>query len=294
MISRNLLSEFLGSASKVLSPCNDSEIHVALCHGQGGSSSSDVQQWRQSWTAAQIAAEHGLLLRNVAPFTPQYAVSSHRGVDRPFPVGEKPELYIFDNPGNCQEKKAVEEKLQLCCRHELHIVMPSYVDSSSTLPLPSTSDDNKIKQINEIIHGDFILNLAKSIVSNGVRVEVPARRLVSPLEFQNSSTSIIDIENENLKSGDWNADNSCSIVMVYVIVYAGERTPLTRDMANDYRSRLESNITSLSTTAEFKNIMTLRQNRKGRPVSRPFPYPTLKPEQLHWYNIDQNLAANKS
>lgn len=61
-----LLSAFLKSASQVLSPQNG-EIHVALCQGQGGGTASTLKEWRQSWTASQFAAEHGLLLRSVVP-----------------------------------------------------------------------------------------------------------------------------------------------------------------------------------------------------------------------------------
>ena len=41
------------------------------------------------------AAEHGLLLKKVIPFEAKYNLSSHRGVDRGFKIGESPKLYIF-------------------------------------------------------------------------------------------------------------------------------------------------------------------------------------------------------
>ena len=63
LIYRELLSEFLRSASNILS--KRGEIHVALCEGQGGASAKTMEEWRGSWTAATYAANCGLLLMDV-------------------------------------------------------------------------------------------------------------------------------------------------------------------------------------------------------------------------------------
>lgn len=41
---------------------------MALCQGQGGATASTAEEWKQSWTAALYAAEHGLLLLDVEPY----------------------------------------------------------------------------------------------------------------------------------------------------------------------------------------------------------------------------------
>ena len=56
-------------------------------------------------------------------------------------------------------------------------------------------------------------------------------------------------------------------MIVFFIVYCGESQQLTRAMADSYRDRLEY---------ELSKHLELRENRKGRMVSRPFPYPLLQ------------------
>ena len=62
---RALLSNFLCSASRVVSPLG--EIHVALCDGHGGSYAPSIHEWKQSWMATSYASEHNLLLLDVSP-----------------------------------------------------------------------------------------------------------------------------------------------------------------------------------------------------------------------------------
>ena len=76
---------------------------------------------------------------------------------------------------------------------------------------------------------------------DSIRVEVPIRRVLSPpggLEM-----------------------------IVFLICYCGEQLQLTRAEADSYRDTLE---------AKISQHVTLRENRKGRLVSRPFPYPLLQ------------------
>jgi hypothetical protein len=56
-------------------------------------------------------------------------------------------------------------------------------------------------------------------------------------------------------------------MIVFLICYCGEQLQLTRAAADSYRDTLE---------AKISKHVTLRENRKGRLVSRPFPYPLLQ------------------
>ena len=123
--NRELVDNFLKSASKVLK--RDGKIFIAFCDGQGGMPSESLEKWRQSWMPAMYAASYGLMLRKIDPYDPQYFLSSHRGVDRPFNVGKHPQKYIFSFPNG----KSVSQDLQLSCRHELRIVLDPMKFSTS-------------------------------------------------------------------------------------------------------------------------------------------------------------------
>ncbi|KAL7527577.1 hypothetical protein ACHAXR_002021, partial [Thalassiosira sp. AJA248-18] len=226
-----LLNDFLESAVTVLSPRG--EIHVALCDGQGGCSSTSLQEWKGSWTASKFAAEHGLLLAQVFPYDAQYRLSAHRGVDRPFKLGKIPKMHAFVKPDGVI---ATPREIQLCCRHELHIVIPAENDGAST-----------ICSLDQILAGDAIANIIQDhCVPDGVRVEVPARQVLEIHETHGSSR-----------------------IAVFLVVYCSERFPVTRTMADQWRELAES---------EVSKYIPLRENRRGRTVSHPFPYPALHPE----------------
>jgi hypothetical protein len=226
---RQLLNDFLQSASKVLSP--NGEIHVALCGGQGGASATTLQEWRGSWTASLFGGEHGLLLADTFPFEAQYRLSSHRGVDRPFNLGKDPMMHIFVKPDGVVE---ASRHIQLCCRHELHVVVP---------------DDNGVSDvcfIDQICSCDAVENIIQNIVPDGVRVEVPARKIL-----------------------DYHETHEGNRIAVFLVVYCSERYHITRSMADEWRAKTE---------IEVAKVIPLRENRAGRTVSHPFPYNALHPE----------------
>ena len=161
--NRELLDGFLGSASGHLTP-GVGEIHVALCEGQGGGTARDKTEWRTSWKAAEYAANHGLLLLDVAPYEASYDLSSHRGMDRGFKVGKAPKMYTF---GPADGKRSAPPELQMSCRHELHINLP-----------PGHA------LVDEITEGEAVKELIERVVDTGIRVEVPLRRLLSTEEAQ--------------------------------------------------------------------------------------------------------------
>lgn len=89
-----------------------------------------------------------------------------------------------------------------------------------------------------------LLNFVRELVPSSIRVEVPIRKVLTPF-----------------KTG------AGPEMIVYLIVYCGERRQLTRTLADSYRDTLES---------EISRHLEVRENRKGRLVSRPFPYALLQ------------------
>lgn len=202
--NRQLVDNFLKSAAQVLKP--DGEIRISLCEGQGGMPGTTIEDWRRSWMPAMYAAEHGLLLRRIQPYQPSYGLSSHRGLDRPFWIGDAPQKYIFTLPNG----EPVEETAQLSCRHELRIVLhPDLIDES-----PVSRDD--------IVDGDAVYDIAKEFVPEGIRFELPARDLLTP---QGTGTK------------SWHVP-----LAVFLLNYTGEQNPLTRSQADEIRSNIEAAI----------------------------------------------------
>ncbi len=201
--NRELLDTFLKSASSVLKPSG--EIRIALCHGQGGMPADSLQDWRKSWLPATYAAEYGLMLSQLEPYEPSYSLSSHRGVDRPFFIGNKPQKYYFRFPNG----NMVAEEVQLSCRHELRVMLhPENMQKS-----PISYD--------KIVHGDAIFELGREFIPIGVRFEIPARHLLTPYESLDKHVPLA----------------------VFLLNYSGERIPLTRAAADEIRDKIEKAIT---------------------------------------------------
>jgi len=198
------------------------EVHVALCDGQGGCSSTSLQEWKGSWQSSLFAAEHGLLLASVTEYDATYNLSSHRGVDRPFKLGNKPEMYVFVKPDGMVE---VPNDIQLCCRHELHIVLPEDHDGSSST----------ICSLDQIVGGDAIQRIIQDkCVPDGVRVEVPARQL-------------LDIHETH---GD-------ERIVVFLIVYCSEQHHVTRQMADEWREKAEIEVSKIIPLRENRRGRTV-------------------------------------
>ena len=197
--NRELLSSFFNSAAQVLSP--HGEILIALCQGQGGSHATTVREWKGSWTAALYAAECGLILHSVEQVNLIHNLSSHRGVDRPFQIGREPNLYRFRFPN----KNPVDRRLQLCCRHELHICI------SNSNKMLSASGFNDGFGCDAFEHYTQTL-----VVPEGIRVDVPLREI------------------RTTPHGD--------AMIVYLIIYSAESLPLTRALADSFRATLETEV----------------------------------------------------
>lgn len=235
--NRQLIDDFMKSASAVLAP--EGKIYMALVEGQGGSTSKSLEEYRSTWMPAMYAADHGLLLYTVEPFDMKYNLSSHRGVDRGFSIGNNPKLYIFGKPCDMP----IERKYQQCCQHELHILLPPPPppESNSTNYLMDRSGSETNYTYMDFVKGNAILDILKRIVPHGIVVEVPTRNII-----KNERNSGLDVD-----------------TAVYLIVYCGEKLPLNRTVADHYRCMAE---------LEIEKYVKLRENRRGRLISRPFPY----------------------
>jgi Domain of unknown function (DUF2431) len=240
--NRQLLADFFQSAVRVLK-CNSadtttsstSEIHVALCHGQGGADAATMREWKTSWRAHVLAAESGLLLQRLERCEPVYNLSSHRGVDRPFAVGPNPLTYVFGWPSNNQHSIAAQ--LQISFRHELRILL----DPDKLSRLGQEQED--------LIHADVVPNLAREITPDGIRCEVPARRVVvTPKQ-------------------------PATPLLIFLVVYSGEQIPLTRSIADGIRASLE-----VAVILRYG----LDVAKQGRLVSKPFPYQLLDTLVEEW------------
>jgi hypothetical protein len=282
-----LLGDFLKSASEVLMP-GTGEVHVALLDAQGGARVNDLGQWKGSWKASQLAAEAGLMLADVSPFdaADEYRRSSYRGRDAAFHVGARPpgspmvakksksggnkktngggpQMHTFIQPPLQSSSVVLSDAndafsllpldevptdLQLCCRHELHIRIPG-VDIGSNIGT----------EISE--HQDVVVNESRiqqiiqdQVLPPGIVVEIPMSEIMEISRFVKKSSD------ESLKNDYATFDR----IAVFLIVYRAARAPLTRTMADEYRAHTED------TLERFGYL--LRQDRKGRMVSNPFPY----------------------
>jgi len=226
--NRQLVDSFLRSASEILS--EDGEVHITLVQSQGGFNARTLADYRDSWTPSFYAATHNLLLANVKTFEVTYNLSSHRGVDRGFAIGSEPQTFVFVKTKSMKEFKIPREN-QLCCRHELHIVMPDDVQ-----------DHDEFLEIKwaDIMTGDAVQRIIQKVVPEGIRVEVPSR-------------NILDKKDTKYKSN----------MAVFLVLYCGESKAITRVEADSYRKSAEM---------EIEKYVPLRDNRKGRMVSRPFPH----------------------
>lgn len=162
---------------------------------------------------------------------PSYNLSSHRGVDRGFKIGKIPEMYIFAKPNQIYPVRRIDQ--MMCCRHELHIVLPENFDH---LDRHGKSQYSTI----DFTEGDALLEIIKTVIPTGIRIEIPERRILT----KETTGYAFDL-------------------IVYLVVYGGESRLLSRDEADSYRHHVE---------IEVCKYIPLRENRTGRLVSRPFPY----------------------
>ena len=254
--NRQLLSDVFSSTRDFIRRANSTAnekggtLKIALVPSQGDVHARSLQDFRETWMPTLFANQEGWVLTGVEEFDVEYRLSSHRGVDRGFRVGSHPEIYSFRYTGIGNEWGevltvddmngtgiCVKEEHQLCCRHELHIVLPLGWEDMTT-------QDGRIINIKNIVEGDAIRELVQGIAPSGIKVRVPAR-------------SLLRVQDTNYESD----------MMVFLLVYCGESLAITRDTADSLRNLGE---------LEVERHIALRDNRRGRLVSRPFLYPVLE------------------
>lgn len=166
--NRNLISDFLASARKVLEFNQDSEVHIALCEGQGGADAATIEEWKSiSWMVPGFAATHGLLLRRIDTFYPNYDLSSHRGTDRSFSVGSEPQLYVF----GCNGTK-VKAEFQIAYRHELRLVL----DPEKLACKGITAHD--------LLNGLLIEKVVQTSVPAGISCKLASKEVIRPVKHK--------------------------------------------------------------------------------------------------------------
>lgn len=201
--NRLLINDFFESASQVIDQDNG-EIHLSLLRGQSGLDAPTLDEWRRSWLVPSYANLHGLLLRRREPFgTPQYNLSSFRGMDRSFNAGQDAVKYVFSLSGNTTD--TIPPKYQMACRHELRIEMsPNSLENCTYTP-------------QELLETSIVTDLVKACVPEGIKVELPLR-----------DTVILT--------------KSKAPLLVYLVVYTGAAKPLTQAVANSIRAEVESQV----------------------------------------------------
>ena len=84
--NRQLLRDFFVSTKSVMAPRGC--VRVTLCSGQGGTPADSTQRgYHNSWRIVEMAAEAGLFLSRVHPFTisyPGYVPTGYRGAGKGF------------------------------------------------------------------------------------------------------------------------------------------------------------------------------------------------------------------
>jgi len=101
--NRNLLKDFFVSLSESQLLSKAGEVHLTLCHGQGGTPGEDSQRgYENSWKAVEMAAEGRLVLDRVEPFNafeyPEYTQTGYRGhSDKGFSVDHSL-CHVFRKP----------------------------------------------------------------------------------------------------------------------------------------------------------------------------------------------------
>ncbi len=193
-----------------------------------------------------LAADRDLLLARVVPYEVGYRLSSYREADRPFKLGVVPTMHIFVKPNGIA---SAPRDIQLCCRHELHVVVPEDSDDDDDDDAAGAAAGGGYS-LERILEGDAVRSIIQDLcVPDGVRVEVPARQ-------------IVEVKCDSTEGGSYR-------VAVFLVAYCGVRHPVTRESADRWREKAEE---------EVSRHVPLRENRRGRTVSRPFPYPALYPE----------------
>jgi hypothetical protein len=116
------------------------------------------------------------------------------------------------------------------------------------LDTSNSNDPTRIPSRNYIVDGDAVYNLIKEFVPDGIRMDVVAREIVSPYTYTSKNY------NNNIPEE--------VTLAIFLINYSGESIPLTRDLADSIRSKVEISV---------QDLWKFNIAKSGRIVSKPFP-----------------------
>ncbi|XP_004626167.1 ferredoxin-fold anticodon-binding domain-containing protein 1 [Octodon degus] len=148
--NRELLAKFFQSCADVLA--EEGEVHVALCRGQGGTPADKPQrEWHNSWQVVAMAAQGGLILSDVLPFSceavPGYKCTGYRSQDKSFHVeGALNHIFTQSLPFDGSQPRIFRIKLRDKC---FSFVEPEALAGKLNRGFLEASSCHPIKTINE-------------------------------------------------------------------------------------------------------------------------------------------------
>ena len=132
--------------------------------------------------------------------------------------------------------------------NEIDVKEKEEEEQQQQLDTSNNNDPTRIPSRNQIVDGDAVYNLIEEFVPEGIRMDVVAREIVSPYTYQSKNS------NNNIPEE--------VTLAIFLINYSGESIPLTRDLADSIRSKVEISV---------QDLWKLNIAKSGRIVSKPFP-----------------------
>ncbi|NP_001093489.1 ferredoxin-fold anticodon-binding domain-containing protein 1 [Danio rerio] len=154
--NRVLLMKFFLSAVAVLK--DNGEVHVTLCNGQGGTPcDSPMREWHNSWQVVAMAAEAGLILREIRPFECEmyqgYRCTGYRSQDKGFHVeGALTHIFTSSLPHTMPEKLKMEKTVgkETVC-FELPAELSNYINRNFL----GQQSHHPVKTVQEQLHREL-------------------------------------------------------------------------------------------------------------------------------------------
>ena len=106
--------------------------------------------------------------------------------------------------------------------------------------MPKDFSEGPIVNRGDIIEGDAVSHLTKNFVPEGIRMEVVTREILQGYVFNGEEVTLA----------------------IFLLNYSGESKPLTRDIADSIRSKVEASV---------QDQWKFKVAKGGRLVSRPYP-----------------------
>lgn len=232
--NRSLMKDFLRMSSTKLS--DHGQIHLALLDHQGGMRAESTSEWKRSWLTAQYAGDHDLLLTHHLEFDPFYNLSAYQFRDRPFFTGNKKRnesyVHIYTKSGS---KETIAKEIEMYSSFTLYLSLPSALPSAFNGQMDRM---NSLWTVEEILDINFIEQMVKSHVPDGIRPEVKLYRILRSPDHDDEWT-----------------------VVEYNVAFFGESKVINMNLANQLKNAIEDHV----------QIMTKGTRRGGWPASNVLP-----------------------